>query len=98
MDSHCTTDVTCGAGTANPSGTPDSTPGFSGNRAPRSLVFCIILYISLFVLLSFISLRYQRGNKNLYVVGQTIQWQNAVFHGLMVNGQTKKDKRTNNDI
>ena len=31
----------CGAGTAHSSGTPEFTPGFSGVRVVRSLVFCV---------------------------------------------------------
>jgi len=36
-----TTDVTSGAGTAYPSGTPEFTPGFKGFRVTRSLVLCL---------------------------------------------------------
>ena len=37
-----TTGVTCGAGTANPSGAHECTPGFCGVRVPRSLVLCVV--------------------------------------------------------
>jgi hypothetical protein len=50
-----TTGVTCGAGTANHSGTPEFTPGFSESRVAQSLVFCVVFGRSLFVLLSFFS-------------------------------------------
>jgi len=36
-----TTGVTCGAGTAYPSGTSEFTPGFIGVRVTRSLVLCV---------------------------------------------------------
>jgi hypothetical protein len=39
--------------TAHPSGTPSSTPVFSGVRVTRSLVFCVVFCRSLFFLLSF---------------------------------------------
>jgi hypothetical protein len=35
----------CGAGTAHSSGTPEFTPGFSGVRVVRSLVFCVVFFI-----------------------------------------------------
>ena len=44
--------TTCGAGTAYPSGAPELTLCFSGSRAARSLVFCIIFCRSLFVFLT----------------------------------------------
>ena len=37
-----TTGVTCGAGTAYPSGTPEFTPDFSGICAAQHLVFCVV--------------------------------------------------------
>jgi hypothetical protein len=46
-----TTDSTSGEGTAYPSGAPEFTPGFSGVRIPRSLVFmqfCRSLFVHLF--------------------------------------------------
>ena len=48
-----TTGVTSGGKSANPSGAPDSTPGFSGVRATRSLVFCVVFCRSLFVFVLF---------------------------------------------
>ena len=48
-----TTGVTSGARTAYPSEAPEFTPGFSGVRVARSLVFCVVFCRSLFVLLSF---------------------------------------------
>jgi hypothetical protein len=47
-----TTSVICGAGTAHSSGAHEFTPGFSGIRVARSLVFCVVICTSLFVLLS----------------------------------------------
>jgi len=49
------TGITCGAGTANPFGSPEFTPGLSGVRVTgiRSLVFCVMFCRSLLVLLSF---------------------------------------------
>ena len=46
-----------GAGTAYPSGKPEIILGFCGIRVARSLVFCVVLCRSLFVLLSFFDLR-----------------------------------------
>ena len=48
-----TTGVTCGAETINSSRAFDVTPVFSGIRTVRSLVFCVMFCLSLFVLLSF---------------------------------------------
>jgi hypothetical protein len=48
-----TTGVTCGAETTNSSRAFDFTPVFSGIRTVRSLVFCVMFCVSLFVLLSF---------------------------------------------
>ena len=48
-----TTGATLGAGTACPSWTPQLIRSFSGVRVTRSLVFCVVLCILLFVLLSF---------------------------------------------
>jgi len=45
--------VTCGAKTANPSGVPEFTPGYSGVRVVRCLVFCVMFCRSLFVHLYF---------------------------------------------
>jgi hypothetical protein len=45
--------ITCGAGTANPSGAPEFTPVFSGVRVARSLLFCIMFCRSLFIRLYF---------------------------------------------
>ena len=45
------TDVTCGAGTADPSGAPSSPSNFSRVRVDGSLVFCIALCRSLLGLL-----------------------------------------------
>ena len=45
--------VTCRAATVNPTGTFSSSPGFSGVRVARSLVFCVMFCRSWFVLLSF---------------------------------------------
>ena len=36
---------TCGAGTAYPTRAPEFTPGFSGIRVARSLVFCTMFYL-----------------------------------------------------
>ena len=47
-----TTSVICGAGTAHSSGAHAFTPGFSGIRVARFLVFCVVICTSLFVLLS----------------------------------------------
>ena len=46
--------VTRGAGTAYLSGVPEFTPGFSGLRVTRSLLFCVMFCGSLFVFLSFL--------------------------------------------
>ena len=40
-------DATSGAGTADPSGTPEFTPGFSGVRVTRSLVLHVLDFIVL---------------------------------------------------
>ena len=48
-----TTGVTCGAETTNHSTGFEFTLVFCGIRADRSLVFCVMFYVSLFVLLSF---------------------------------------------
>ena len=37
-----TTRVACRAGAADTSGAPEFTPGFSGDRVARSLVFCLV--------------------------------------------------------
>ena len=42
-----TTVVTSGAETANPSGAPEFTPGFSGVRLARCLGFCVVFCRSL---------------------------------------------------
>jgi hypothetical protein len=42
---------------AYPSGKPEIIPGFCGIRVARSLVFCVVLCRSLFVLLSFFDLQ-----------------------------------------
>jgi hypothetical protein len=42
--------VTIGTGTAYPSRAPEFIPVFNGVRVLRSLVFCIVLFRSLFVL------------------------------------------------
>ena len=47
-----TTSVICGAGTAHSSGAHEFTPCFSGISVARSLVFCVVICTSLFVLLS----------------------------------------------
>jgi hypothetical protein len=47
------TGVTSGTGTVYTSGAPEFTPGFSGVRVALFLVFCIVVYGSLFVLLPF---------------------------------------------
>ena len=44
------------AGTVYPSGAPEFTPGFCGVRVARSLVFCVVLNISLCVILSFLTI------------------------------------------
>jgi len=44
------TGATCVAGTADPSGAPEFTLGFSGVRVARSLVFCVVFYKLLIVL------------------------------------------------
>ena len=44
--------VTCGAGTANPSGAPVFTSVFSGVRVARSFVLCVIFCRLLFFLLA----------------------------------------------
>jgi hypothetical protein len=44
--------VTSGSGNGYPFGAPEFTPVFSEIRIARSLVFCVVNYISLFVLLS----------------------------------------------
>ena len=43
-----------GVGTADPSGTPEFIPVVSAVRAVRSLVFCVVLCRSLFVLFLFV--------------------------------------------
>ena len=48
-----TTDATCEAGTAYPSGAPESTPVLCGVRVSRHLIFCVVFCASLFVLFSF---------------------------------------------
>ena len=48
-----TTGGTCWAGTAYPSRRPEFAPVFTGVRVARSVVFCVMLCRSLFVLLSF---------------------------------------------
>ena len=50
---HLKPGVNSGAGTAYPSKAPEFTPVFSGVHDTRSLVLCVMLYRSLFVLLSF---------------------------------------------
>ena len=45
-----TTGVTCGAGTANPSGASEFNPGFCGVRVDRFLAFCVMCCRSLLVL------------------------------------------------
>ena len=45
------TGATCWAGTAYPSGAP---PVFIGVRVVKSLVFCVVLYTSLFVIFSIV--------------------------------------------
>ena len=50
---HNTAGATCGAGTAYSSGAPELTLGFSGVRVARSVVFCVMFCLSLFVSLSF---------------------------------------------
>jgi hypothetical protein len=57
-----TTSVTCGAGTAIPSGAHEFTPGFSEVRVARSFVFCVMFCRSLFVFLSFLAHLAQRGH------------------------------------
>jgi len=47
--------ATCGAGTAYPSRAPVFTPVYIGVCVARSLVFCAMLFRSLFVLSSFLS-------------------------------------------
>ena len=48
-----TAGATSRAGTAYPSGAPEYTPGFSGIRATKFLVLCVMFCRSLFILLSF---------------------------------------------
>ena len=43
-----------GTGTVSPSGAHEFTPGFNGGRVPQSLVFCVVLCRSLFVLFPFV--------------------------------------------
>ena len=45
--------VACGTGTANPSGAPEFTLGFSRICVARSFIFCVMFCKSLFILLSF---------------------------------------------
>jgi len=47
-----TTDVTCGTGTANPSGADEFTRGFNGVRFDQYVLFCVMFCQSLFVILS----------------------------------------------
>ena len=49
------TGATSGAATAYPSCAFVFTPDFSGVRAPRSLIFCVVFYDSPLVLFSFFS-------------------------------------------
>jgi len=49
-----TTSATQWAGTAHSSGATEFTPGFSGVRVVRLLVFCIMFCLSLFVLLTIV--------------------------------------------
>jgi len=44
--------TTRGEGTAYPSGAPEFTIGFSGDRVARSLVFCVVFCRPLFFILS----------------------------------------------
>jgi len=54
-----TTDITCGAGTANHSGTPELTPISSGVGVARSLVFYVltVCFVDLLSFFSFFDLR-----------------------------------------
>ena len=47
------TGVTCGAGTANPSGAPEFPLVFNAVLVAQSLVFCVVFCRSFFVLSSF---------------------------------------------
>jgi len=47
------TGATSGVGTSHPSGAPEFTNGFSGVRAAKFLVFCVVFRRSLFVLSPF---------------------------------------------
>jgi len=48
-----TTEITCGAGTAYPSRAHDFIVGLCGVHVARSLVFCVMFCIALFVFCSF---------------------------------------------
>ena len=48
-----TTGATSGAGTAYPSGAPEFTVGFNGDRVARSIIVFVMFYRSLFVFLPF---------------------------------------------
>jgi hypothetical protein len=69
------TGVTCGAGTACPSGAPEFTAGFSGIRVTRSLILCVMFCRSLLVLFLYaIALSVLRFTAPAYPFGVLVKY------------------------